>query len=92
MRTHDASPQGSRKWEFWSRPDFVDARDLISFDAVGKRAGANAINIAAAVDEVASRLNGIFGSRVSNDVVATEVSVLDVPRHCNRLSSATLRR
>jgi len=34
---------------------------LISFDAFGKRAGANAINIAAAVDEVASRLNGIFG-------------------------------
>jgi hypothetical protein len=65
------------------RPKFMDTRDIGSGNRVGQRPGADAVNVAAIIDEPAGRLDGLLRACVSSDAVRGVFvsTVLYVPTH-----------
>ena len=58
---------------------------LFSFDRVGERSCANAVNIAAVIDKTAGSFNGLLGAWMPYDAVRRVFPILDVPRHCTAM-------
>ena len=66
---------------FGSCPERIDAGDLVSVDGVGKRPGANAVNIAAGIDQTAGCLDRQFGAWIPDNAIVRVLPILHMPRH-----------
>ena len=83
-----ASTWDSAEGRFCPRPEGINAGDLFSSDRVGERTGADAINVAAVIDQPAGRLDGPLGAWMHREMVRAVFPILNVPVHPTKVGLA----
>ena len=62
-------------------PKGIDAIDLLALDRIADRPRANAVDVAAAIDQAACGFDSQFRGWMLDDAFLPTPSILDVPRH-----------
>jgi hypothetical protein len=77
---------------FCPGPDGINTGDFVFADRIGERPGANAIDIAAIINQMAGRFDGQLGAWIPDDVIHRGQSILNVPCHGHRIGEKPRRR
>jgi hypothetical protein len=73
-------------------PEGINTGDFALADRIGERPGANAVDIAAIINQMAGRFDGQLGAGIPGDVIHRAHSILNVPCHGRRIAESSRQR